>query len=218
MDRVISEEWLKVNLKGSLLSEMPVTPRDLPDLVTGLLFGEGLIYPGLVPSIRFRGDECFVEIPDAEPPAGLSDPEDLSAIPDDPHHWTPDEIFALMDAFQELPSVYHETGGAHMAAFAVDGIVHWADDISRRNAVDKVLGKGFREGCDFSKGVILSSGRISSDMIIRMVRTGIPVIASISAPSDKAVELAVKYNVTICAFVRGRRFNVYSGAHRFRLG
>lgn len=215
-DPVIIEEWLKVYINDSLHSEIPVTPRDLSELVTGLLYGEGLIKPGDSPSIRFKGYECFVELPGAEPPAGLSDPDNLKAFSDDPDRWTPEDLFTLMENFQKLPSVYHETGGAHMAAFADKEIVHWADDISRRNAVDKVLGKGFMAGCDFSKGIILSSGRISSDMIIRMVRTGIPAIASISAPTDKAVELAEKFNVTVSAFVRGRRFNLYSGAQRFR--
>lgn len=209
-DPVITEEWLKVFINGSLHSEMPVTPRDLPELVTGLLFGEGLIKPGDHPSIGFKGHECFVELGEVEL-------EELKVFSDHPDRWTPDALFALMDAYQKLPSVYHDTGGAHMAAFAENEIVHWADDISRRNAVDKVLGKGFMGGSDFSKGIILSSGRISSDMILRMVRTRIPVIASISAPSDKAVELAEKFNVTVCAFVRGRRFNIYSGAHRFIL-
>lgn len=210
MDPVITEEWLKVYLNGSLHGEMPVTPKDLPNLVTGLLYGEGLIKPGDNPSIKFKGYECFVELP-------VLVLEKLKSLPNESGRWSPEDILSFMDKFQKLPSVYHKTGGAHMAAYADNEIVHWADDISRRNAVDKLLGKGFLVTCDFSKGIILSSGRISSDMILRMVRVGIPVIASISAPSDKAVELAEKYNVTVCAFVRGQRFNVYSGADRLIL-
>jgi FdhD protein len=226
MDRVICESWLSVYLNNHLLTEIPVTDRDIPDLVTGILYTEGYLSDCEVPHIKIEGTICRVTLDKAVQVRTLRDLVDCASSRMDldeiifpvltEFYRTPEEIFTLMSDFQNLPSIYHETGGVHMAAFARDNIEFWADDISRRNAVDKVIGKGFREGADMTRGVLITSGRISSDMVLRMLKIGIPVIISLSAPTDKALELADSYGVTVCGFVRGLRMNIYT--HKERLG
>jgi FdhD protein len=125
-----------------------------------------------------------------------------------------DTILDLMRDFQKLPSVYHETGGVHMAAFATDKILFWADDVSRRNSVDKVIGKVFLSDLNLKDGIFVSSGRISSDIVIRMIKTGVKLIASVSAPMDKAIRLADYYGITLCGFARGGRMNIYTHSER----
>ena len=92
------------------------------------------------------------------------------------------------------------------------------EDIGRHNALDKVIGHGAEKGFDFHNCLLLTSGRISSEMLIKAAKRGIPVIASRSAPTVLAVRLAEKLNITLIGFVRGRRFNVYSGFGRIKHG
>jgi FdhD protein len=226
MDPIICESWLSVYLNDQLLTEIPVTNRDLPDLVTGILYTEGYLRPSEIPVIKLDGSLCRVTLDRSIQIRTLRDQVDCASsrieldetiIPLQPGPLrTPDDILSLTAAFQKLPSVYHETGGVHMAAYGEDQIEFWADDISRRNAVDKVIGKGFLGGVDLSRGLIITSGRISSDLVLRMVKVGIPLIVSLSAPTDTALELASSYGVTVCGFARGLRINVYT--HGDRLG
>ncbi len=86
--------------------------------------------------------------------------------------------------------------------------------------MDKVIGKVFldsRSGGDFSGGLLLISGRISSDIVVRMQRTGVPLIVSKSAPTEKAVRIAGAYGITLCGFARGRRVNIYTHPERVEL-
>ncbi|WP_168203268.1 formate dehydrogenase accessory sulfurtransferase FdhD [Oceanispirochaeta crateris] len=223
-DRVICENWLSLYLNGTLLREIPVTNRDIPDLVTGILCTEGYLKSKELPQIMLEGSICRVSLEgniQVKTQRDLVDcastrvelDENIQPLRQGSPR-TADDILSLVAEFQKIPSVYHETGGVHMAAFAQDQIEYWADDISRRNAVDKVIGKGYSGHVDFYQGLIITSGRISSDLILRMVHMGIPMIVSISAPTDRALFLAESYGVTVCGFARGLRMNIYTHEER----
>ena len=89
-----------------------------------------------------------------------------------------------------------------------------ADDIGRHNALDKVIGWCFQNGVITGNKTVLTTGRSSSEMVLKSVRAGIPVIVSHSAPTSLAVELAEKLGATLVGFARGRRMNVYSHGSR----
>jgi len=86
---------------------------------------------------------------------------------------------------------YKRTGGIHCAALA-DGkrILFQSEDIGRHNAVDKVIGRGLLEGMLFANTHLLTTGRVSSDMVVKAVRAGIPAVISLSVPTSLAVEIA----------------------------
>jgi len=223
-DKVIREGWLELYLNGRFLSGIPVTDRDIPELIHGILYTEGYIRPGERAEIRRSGSICRISlVRDVRvvPQTNQADcafsridlGEDITPLAGTTS-WAPEKLLDLVNRFQHLPSVYHETGGVHMAAFAREEILHWADDISRRNAVDKVIGRCFLHSEELSSGLMITSGRISSDIVYRILKAGIPVILSLSAPTERALRLARHYGITVCGFARGKRMNIYTHPER----
>jgi FdhD protein len=122
----------------------------------------------------------------------------------------------LMQEMLSQQAIFAETGGAHAAAiFSADGRIHAvAEDLGRHNALDKVIGATLLSGDDFvRKGALLSS-RLSLEMITKAVRAGLEIIAAVSAPTSLAIEVAERFGVTLCGFVRGQRATVFTHPHR----
>lgn len=122
----------------------------------------------------------------------------------------------LMQTMLTRQAIFAETGGAHAAAiFSADGRLHAvAEDLGRHNALDKVIGATLLSGRDFGgKGTLLSS-RLSLEMITKAVRAGLEIVAAVSAPTSLAIDVAERFGVTLCGFVRGERLTVFSHPHR----
>ncbi len=129
------------------------------------------------------------------------------------------KILELTTGLLRLSQLFRTTGGVHTAALS-DGaeIIHNSDDIGRHNCVDKIIGWELRNRrVEPGRRMILSSGRLSSDIVAKSVRGRIPVVVSHSAPTMGAVQLAEKFGITLIGFVRGKRFNVYTHKERVEL-
>lgn len=126
------------------------------------------------------------------------------------------DIIALMQQFQTGSELFKETGSVHSAALS-DGktLLHLTEDIGRHNCIDKIVGLQLeRKLIPLSEQIVISTGRISSEIIIKAIRGKIPILISSSAPNNLSIGLAKKYNITLIGFARGKRFNVYSGNFR----
>lgn len=121
-------------------------------------------------------------------------------------------IFSLMQAMQERAKLFKLTGGVHSCALADKQgcIILFTEDISRYNTIDKILGETFLKNIPREDKIILTSCRITSDILIKIAVGRVPVIVSRAAPTDWAVELAKSIGITLVGFVRGERMNVYS--------
>lgn len=122
----------------------------------------------------------------------------------------------LMALMCKRQAVFQQTGGAHAAAIFDSGgeVVAAAEDLGRHNALDKVIGSCLLrrqplDGC----GVLLSS-RLSFEMIVKAVRARFQLVAAVSAPTSLAIEVADRYGVTLCGFVREERATIYTHAGR----
>ncbi len=135
-------------------------------------------------------------------------------------------IAASLDTIAELPSrlragqeIFAATGGLHAAgAFSQAGeLLAVREDVGRHNAVDKLVGWAARAGAlPASDKLLCVSGRLSYEIVQKAIVAGFPIVAAVSAPSSLAVDLAERYRVTLCGFVRSGRMNVYAHSSRLR--
>jgi len=129
----------------------------------------------------------------------------------------PEILCTLPDILRSDQAVFSRTGGLHAAALfdARGNMIAVREDIGRHNAVDKIVGWALLAGhLPLSRHVLLVSGRGGFEIAQKALAGGIPVLASVSAPSSLAVKLARELGLTLVGFLRGRRFVVYSGGFR----
>ena len=130
---------------------------------------------------------------------------------------SPEVLVRLPDALRASQAVFGRTGGLHAAAlFNASGeLLVVREDIGRHNAVDKVIGWALlEERVPLSNTIMLVSGRGGFEIVQKAIVAGLPVVASVSAPSSLAVQLARELRLTLIGFLRGRRFVIYAGEER----
>lgn len=121
----------------------------------------------------------------------------------------------LMKEFQRMSRIYRLTGGVHSAALCTaEGILAFDEDIGRHNALDKVIGECLMKGIRTRDRILITSGRISSEVLVKAARSGAPIVISKSAPTEASIGLAAELGMTIVGFARGTRMNVYSNVWR----
>jgi FdhD protein len=129
----------------------------------------------------------------------------------------PEAIYALPEKLREAQGLFDATGGLHAAGlFDKEGeLVALREDVGRHNATDKLVGWALLEGrLPLSDHVVMVSGRSSFEILQKCLTAGVPVVCAISAPSSLAVDVARQFGMTLVGFLRGNRFNVYSGHER----
>ena len=118
--------------------------------------------------------------------------------------------------------MFDRTGGLHAAGAIRPVRASWSlsrEDVGRHNAVDKVIGAELLAGnLPLSDRILMVSGRASFEIVQKAARAGIPVICAVSAPSSLAVDSARRFGMTLVGFLRGSRFNVYTGSERITAG
>ena len=104
--------------------------------------------------------------------------------------------------------------GTHVAGIVYNGEFVVKEDVSRHVAVDKVIGYGLLHGFDLNHSYVIYSGRMPADMVIKMTRAGVPILASNAAPANSGYNIAKKGNITLVGFLRGNRCNIYNNQNR----
>jgi FdhD protein len=133
---------------------------------------------------------------------------------------TPAIITALPDTLRQAQKLFDSTGGLHAAAlFTTEGeLLAVREDVGRHNALDKLIGWGLlNKMLPFQDQIILVSGRASYELLQKCRVAGVAIFCAVSAPSSLAVELAESFGITLIGFLRGDRFNVYTGFERIAI-
>ncbi|MDP4146806.1 MAG: formate dehydrogenase accessory sulfurtransferase FdhD [Bacillota bacterium] len=128
---------------------------------------------------------------------------------------TVDKIFEFMRTNLNYSEVFKNTGGVHCVAMCdTEEIKVIAEDVARHNALDKVIGESLIKNIFLKDKIIILSGRVSLEMILKAAKLQIPIIISKSAPTSLSVALAKKLNITLVGFVRGEKMNIYANKER----
>ncbi len=123
----------------------------------------------------------------------------------------PEVVFDLMERFLQQARLHEETGGTHAAALARNGeILVVREDIGRHNTIDMLGGYALLHGVDCRDAVILRTGRVSSEIVHKIWRLGVPLVCSLSVPTTQAVEMARGAGMTLIGSVRRGRMKIYS--------
>jgi len=236
-DIVIKEAPITIILNNQELVTLLCSPLDLKYLAVGYLFSEGLLTDkgdiekvsvdeakGIVrvetiAEVNPEGDIAFKRLITSGCGRGaslysLADAKDLAEVKSD-MTVSADAVFGLVKQFQNQSTIFKETGGVHSAALCDrQSILIFKEDIGRHNAIDKIIGQCMLNDIDMSDRIILTSGRISSEILLKVLKRNIPVLVSRSAPTNVGVKLARDLGITLVGFVRGTRMNVYSHPRR----
>jgi FdhD protein len=230
VDRVVVEAPLQLRARGTPVATIMRTPGNDLELVRGLLHAESVPAAGLA-----QADEDAVEV-DVEPSAfagrgllasaacGVCGRVAIADLELRAREVTADTavdhgvLATLPDALRAAQEVFGDTGGLHAAGLftPAGALVAVREDVGRHNAVDKLVGWALETGLDPAQHVLLLSGRAGYELVQKAIRFGVPIVASVSAPSSLAIELAERFNVALAGFVRGARCHVYSHAWRIR--
>ena len=239
-EQVVAAEILAtIFLNGQELATLLCSPKDLNYLAVGFLVSEGLLKSkdeikkievddwlgvvrietegGSVPDGRLfakrliasgcGGAATFYSVDDATIPKVESRMR-ISA----------DEVFALVNKFQHSSEVYLATHGVHSAALCDrKSMLVFNEDIGRHSAIDKIFGKCLLEDIPTENRLIMTSGRITSEILHKVARRGIPIIISISAPTSLGVKIADSLGITLIGSVKGKKMNVYTNDWRLSL-
>lgn len=228
-DLVAVEKKVRITVNGRHAISLYCSPVMLREFVAGVIYNERLISGGWCAdriSIEY-GEEITVDVPaDGEISqgertitSGCAGGVSIGRAPDrvisDQSTFLSETIGGIFKVFQVKSEAYKLTGGVHSAALS-DGenILVFAEDIGRHNAVDKVIGYALLEQIPFEGKIMLASGRLSSEIVSKCARCGIPVVVSRAAPTSLAVDIAESAGLTLIGFMRGSRMNVYSGRQR----
>jgi len=232
----IVETPVSLTVNGEVWLTFMCTPINLEALSVGFLYNEGIIESmAEVADARVceHGDNVDVWLNHAaEQPTswrrtsgctGGVTAVDLLAKPNvsfdrNSLKLSPEAIGQLVELLFESQSLYRETGGVHTSALS-DGekVLLSAEDIGRHNTLDKIAGLCLMNKVNSADRILITTGRISSEMLQKAARLQVPILISRTSPSSLSIEMAERYGITLIGYARKHRFNVYSGGERVGL-
>lgn len=234
-DFLAVDKLINIFVNGEYFVTLMASPRNIQELAIGHLLGQGIINAlEDIEHVSIRGKNVNLrtkaeirleatKFPKVIPTAcGAS--EDIIELLGKSGVLKLEVKFSaenILDAFKSLYSaskIFKKSGGTHAAAlFTWNGKLKFCiEDVGRHNAVDKVIGRGLIEGVNFTRSFMISTGRLSADMVIKCARVGIPLVASKAAPFESGVLAAEMSGLTLVGFVRGSRMNVYTRPERVK--
>lgn len=233
-DMVVRETPITVYVNGWETATLISSPDGIRELTVGFLFGEGILTqiddleslvietetgsvhveikgyslqssPGFVKrytgSCYGRSLTSFYYLSDARLCRENTNEVQISS----------NTVFQLMDSLEARAHIFRRTGGVHCAALADEnGLIAYYEDIGRHNTLDKLLGYKLLGNVETEDKIIVFSGRVSSEIVLKVSKLHCPILIARSAPTELALTLADDLGVTVVGFARDERFNLYT--------
>lgn len=203
MDEVIVEYPIEIYVKGEKFTRLTLTPVEIENLVIGHLYSENLINSiSDIKNLKIEENKVYVDLKK----------EKSEKKPKEIKNQTIDreKLFEFSKRFQNESEIFKRTGGAHSCALVKNyEIIKFEEDVSRSNAVDKLIGYILKNEIDLSDKFIFTSCRISEVILDKILNVGFNLLISQSCPTSLAVDLAREKNINLIGFARGERFNIY---------
>lgn len=229
---LVEECPVRLTVNGRDLATLVASPHQLNFLLMGFLRVQGFIDNreqiqslGVCREFGVARVQISAELPETLRPTvttgcggGISYDLNLPQDSQSSGLFSVPALLSLMKQLQRGAELYAEHGGIHSAAIGrVDGrLLLMTEDIGRHNTIDRLAGEALFHNLDLTGTMLVTSGRISSEMVTKAARLGIGLIASRTTPTDQAVSLCQKAGLVLVGYLRGGRFEVYSHAERLR--
>jgi FdhD protein len=229
---VIVETPITLTVNGEVWLSTLCTPVHVEAMAVGFLFNEGIITDlSAVASVRVcpQGDNIDVWLTfSVEKPrqwtrtsgcsggvTGVGIPKKEQVLFANGGMLTPAQINQIMAEFYRVQKLYHHTGGVHTSALS-DGreIILVAEDIGRHNTLDKLAGRCLLENISPARRILLTTGRISSEMLQKAARIKAPIVISRTSPSSRSIDMAHELGITLIGYARVEKFTIYTHPHR----
>ena len=232
-DGVIVEQSVSLTVNGAIWLTFMCSPVDLEALAAGFLFNENIISnKSEIEDIRVCEHHDNVDIwlnRSVEEPinwrrtsgctGGYTTAvlDEVEPVPPDQLVLEPDQILGLIRNLFESQDIYRKSGGVHSSALASgNSLLFQLEDVGRHNTLDKIAGKVLLESLNVKDKIILTTGRISSEMLQKAARLKASMLISRTSPTSMSIDLATRLGITMIGYARGHRFNVYTHPARVK--
>ena len=233
---VIVEKAVALTVNGDIWLEFMCTPTDLEAMALGFLYNEGIInslddvadykvcknddnvdiwlnFNVEVPDIWRRTSGCTGGVTSVE--NSVESNAIIKPILHNGAGLSPKKIYSLIDQLFQSQNVYRKSGGVHTSALSDGKLLYvLAEDIGRHNTLDKIAGRCLLDGIKLNSRVLLTTGRVSSEMIQKSARIGASIVVSRTSPSSISVQLAKNWDITLIGYTRRNSFRVYTHPER----
>lgn len=236
-DTLVKEVKYDLFLNSKFLISIMATPVDEKELILGYIISEGIInaisdisncdiiyeneFSAIVKISANFNEENFHNLnTHGIVVSGCGSAKSLNLLPKDIRakvlsgdvKFSKRLVLSRMATFYTECDLYEQTGCVHTAKlYTSDSEFYLGEDIAQHNTIDKALGKAILNGADLNNSFLMVSGRLSSEMVVKAIMHGVPLIVSRTAPTYLGVMVARAFNLTLCGFARGQNINVYSG-------
>ncbi|MCJ7625178.1 MAG: formate dehydrogenase accessory sulfurtransferase FdhD, partial [Anaerolineaceae bacterium] len=225
---IIAEAEATLMVNGEDWITFMCTPTHLDALGIGFLFNEGVINSINEIEVWQICESNIIDVwlsHKAEKPtvwrrtSGCSGGQTTQTVPvnsppvNNTIRITPQDIFENMSKLIKSQEIYKQAHGIHCSAIS-DGksLQNVAEDIGRHNTLDKLAGLMLLEGADLDSGILLTTGRISSEMLQKAGRMRLPIVISMTSPTSGSIAIAEVLGITLIGYARGKSFNVYTNS------
>ena len=225
-EKVVNDATVTLTINNTFSRNLSAIEDSLKEFAVGYLFNENLVKTlDDIKEIDIDGCEINIEIDDtllrknetvlcSDSAGGLrSKINEITPVESD-FQVDVHELIERIEELKDNAEIWQATGGTHVAGIVYKDNFIVKEDVSRHVAVDKVIGYGILHNFDLNHSYVIYSGRMPADMVIKMTRTGVPILASNAAPANSGYNIAKKGNITLVGFLRGQRCNIYNNQNR----